>query len=223
MDVGAAVDLLGSGLLRGHVGDLALELSRPRHREPRRRPCDPEVGDSRDAVDADQDVVRRHVAMNDLQRPPVVVGPLVRRVQAGEGVEDDAHGDPRRDRLLLLRGAVEQVSGRVALDVLHHEVVAGSRGANFQDRDDVRVVDPRGQTRLVEEHLDELAVPRQVLVQPLDGVKPLKTARAPEPGEKDRPHPPACELRDELEPIELRSNHFRHDDEAPRLGADPLK
>ena len=121
------------------------------------------------------------------------------------------------DLLLLLRGAVEEVPGRVALHVLHDEVVPGVGRPDLEDGDDVRVVDARGEAGLVEEHLDELGVPRQVLVEPLDGVKPLKAPRAAEAREKNRPHPPARELRDQLEPIELRSNHLRHDDEAPDL------
>ena len=112
------------------------------------------------------------------------------------------------------------MAGGVALDVLHDEVVAGVGRSDLEDGDDVGVVDPRGEASLVEEHLDELGVPREVLVQALDGVEALETPRPAQAREKNRPHPPAGELRDQLEPIELRSNHLRHDDEAPRLGGD---
>ena len=219
--VRAAVDFLGPSLLGRHVRDLALELARPGHREARGGPGDAEIRDAGDAVDADQDVVRRHVAVHDLERPPLVVGPFVSGVEPGERVEHDAHGHAGRDGLLLLRGAVEEVPGRVPLDVLHDEVVASVGRADLEDGDDVGVMDPRRQARFVEEHLDELGVPRQVLVQPLDRVEPLEAPRPAEAREKDRPHSPARELSDQLEPIELRSNHLRHDDEAPRLGGDP--
>ena len=121
--------------------------------------------------------------------------------------------------LPVLRRRVEEVPGRVALDVLHHEVVAGVGRADLEDGDDVRVVDAGREARLVEEHLDELGVPRQVLVQPLDGVRAAGIRRRHARRARNTvAHPPARELRDQLEPIELRSNHLRHDGGAPKLG-----
>ena len=55
----------------------------------------------------------------------------------------------------------DEARERVALDVLHHEVVAGLALADLEDGDDVRVVDARGEARLVEEHLDELLLVRR--------------------------------------------------------------
>ncbi len=66
----------------------------------------------------------------------------------------------------------------------------------------VRVVNPRRQTRLVQEHRDEIVVLRQVVVQALDGVKTLKPARPAEASQIHRPHAADRELGDELEAIE---------------------
>ena len=113
---------------------------------------------------------------------------------------------------------MEEVARRVPLDVFHDEVIPGLGRANLEDGHDVRMVNPGREPRLIEEHLDELGVPRQVLVEPLDRVEPLKAPRAAKAREKDRPHPPARELCDELESIQLRFNHLGHGERAPKLG-----
>ena len=51
---------------------------------------DAEVGDARGPVDADEDVLGRDVAVDDVERLAVVVAELVRRVEARERIETDA-------------------------------------------------------------------------------------------------------------------------------------
>ena len=65
------------------------------------------------------------------------------------------------------------------------------------------MVDARGEARLLQEHLDELGLARQVRVQALDGDEALEAADAREPREEHRGHPAGRELGHELEPIEL--------------------
>ncbi len=90
----------------------------------------------------------------------------------------------------------------VALHVLHDDVVALLARADLEDGDDVRVVDPRGEARLLEEHLDELGLAREVGVKALDRDEALKAADAGEAPEVHGGHPAGRELGDELEAVE---------------------
>ena len=93
--VGTAIHLgLCAELLRAHVGELALRLTGRGRVLLAARLGDPEVGDLHGAVDGEQDVLRGHVAMHDLERRSVVVGRVVRGVEAGASI----HDDPRRQR-----------------------------------------------------------------------------------------------------------------------------
>ena len=94
-DVGPRVDRLAAHVLGRHVPELPLE--RPLGRRLRARLGalrEPEVGDARDAVDADEDVLRRHVAMHESEPLSRVVGELVERLEPGARVEHDAERDP---------------------------------------------------------------------------------------------------------------------------------
>jgi len=62
-----------------------------------------EVQNVRRAVDAHQDVLRRNVAMHDLERYAVIGGGVVRGVQAEQSLNHDRAGN--RDRDLALRRA----------------------------------------------------------------------------------------------------------------------
>src|SRR5262245_27676072 len=71
----------------------ALEPSFARRLDASRGLRHAEIDDPRDAVDPDQDVVRRDVAVDDVQRTAVIVPGLVRGVQAVECTRDDAERD----------------------------------------------------------------------------------------------------------------------------------
>jgi hypothetical protein len=64
------------------------------------------------------------------------------------------------------------------------------------------VVDARGQARLLEEHLDELGLAREVRVEPLDGDEALEAADAGEAREKHGRHAAGRQLGHQLEAIE---------------------
>ena len=93
-NVGAPIELLPAQLLGRHVRHLALELARVRRREPPGGLGDAEVDDLRVALVRDEQVVRRHVAVDEPEQLPVLAAELVRRVQAFGRVGDDARGDP---------------------------------------------------------------------------------------------------------------------------------
>ena len=67
-DVAAAIDRRAAALLGRHVADLALERAGQRLHFARRRLGDAEVDDLDRAVEADDDVLRRDVAVHDLER-----------------------------------------------------------------------------------------------------------------------------------------------------------
>ncbi len=201
-DVGPPIDHPAARLLRRHVGELALELTRARRREPRRRARDAEVRDARGAVDADEDVLRRHVAVNQVEVAIVVVFELVSRVKSGERVQHDAVGDGNGNALAARCGAREKARQRVPLDVFHHEVVAAVGRAHFEDGHDVRMMDRCGQARLVEEHLDELLFAGQVRVQSFDRDETLEAADAEDTSQKHSGHATGREFGDQLVAIE---------------------
>jgi hypothetical protein len=83
-------------------------------------------------------------------------------------------------------------------DELHHQVVATVLLAQAEGLDDVRVVELRAQAGLVEEHLHELAVLREVVVQALHDDVLLEPGRAVDPGEVDLRRAAEREQRDQL-------------------------
>ena len=92
-------------VLRRHVRELALEAAaRSSSLFLLENLRDAEVRDARDAVDADEDVLRRDVAVHEADVTAALVDQLVRGVQAGERVERDAHRDARRQLAAALRG-----------------------------------------------------------------------------------------------------------------------
>lgn len=110
--------------------------------------------------------MRRHVAVDDLERRPVRALLLVRRVQAQQGVVEHAQDDADVELLVpppqLPEGDVE----RGPLDVLHDQE---KRLLLDIDRpDDVGVADLSRQPCLIQEHRDELGLARDVRVHDLD-------------------------------------------------------
>ena len=92
-DVGAPIDLAALELLGRHVGQLAFELSLARHLRPSHRLRHAEVDEVREAVGADEDVVRRHVAVHQAERLALLVARLVRGVEPVQHVHHDRRGN----------------------------------------------------------------------------------------------------------------------------------
>jgi hypothetical protein len=82
------------------------------------------------------------------------------------------------DALASLLHAAHDLAERLAVEVLHGDPVGVVVLAEIEDLRDVRVVDARGDARLVEEHVDELIVLDEVRVDALDR-DPLLEAAGP--------------------------------------------
>ena len=193
------IDRLAADVLGRHVPGLALErLARRAGVRGVDALRDAEVGDARDAVDADQHVLRRHVAVHEADRLAALVDRLVRGVQAGARVEDDADGDAGRQPLARARPGPHQLAERRALDVVHHELHGVAHGLDVAHVDDVRVVDARGEPRLAQERVAEAVVLEQVRVRPLDGDELPEAERPLQRAEEHRRHPARGDLEDGL-------------------------
>ena len=101
--IDAAIERLAPDLLGREVLELSFYRPvRPGLREATGGERDAEVGHARHAVAADEQVVRRHVAVHEAERSPVFVEQLVHLVEPGQGVVEDAHRDADRHRPALL-------------------------------------------------------------------------------------------------------------------------
>ena len=193
-DVDAAIQRSVSNLLRRHVRDGAHEHAGPCLREGVHRSRDPEVGDANDPVVADHDVLRRDVAVDDAPRLAVGVDELVRRVQALRRRRDDVRREARGELAAVVPGRAEQQRERLAAHVVHREEVPTVVDVDLVDRHDVRVVDGRGDARLVEEHLDERRLTTKVRVDDLQREQSLEAAEPAGAPEVERGHRPLSEL-----------------------------
>ena len=130
---------------------------------------DAEVEHARDAVDADEDVLRRDVAVDDAERLAVLVSsPRARRAGRGARRHDRARRSCSGMRAPARRAARSRRESDSPCDVLHDEEELALGRDDVERRHDVRVADARGEPRLVEEHRDELGILRELRVQPLD-------------------------------------------------------
>jgi hypothetical protein len=145
----------------------------------RRRLGDAEVDDLDLAFVRDEDVLRRAVAVDDLEGAAQRVALLVRVVETLEDLGDDEARHRHRDLLLQLARAVLELEQILAPDVLHRDEVSALGAAELEDLADVRMRELPDDLRLVDEHLDELAVlahrredplDRDDLLEPLDAV-----------------------------------------------------
>ena len=182
------VQLLKSQVLGRHVPDVALEHADARLLDVVARLGDAEVGDAHQAVEADEQILGRDVAMHDAQRRALRRDQLMRGVQPARRLRQ--HGDAecdRQQRLARLH-ARQHLGQRRSVDVVHQQEWAVGVLAHLERRGDVRVADQAGQTRLVEEHGAKRRVGPQVRVQPFSREKPRKTALLAR-DELDVPHP----------------------------------
>ena len=146
-------------LLRREVAELALDGALLGVLEAIGRLRDAEVGDAHGAVDADENVLRGHVAVDDLERDAVCRLRLVSGVEAREHVACDRRHDVERELRVRARRSAEDLREVDALDPLHHD---GGRARGALDHadhaDDVGVADRVGQADLVLERRDAARV-----------------------------------------------------------------
>ena len=182
------VQLLKSQVLGRHVADVALEHADARLLDVVARLGDAEVGDAHQAVETDEQIFRRDVAMHDAQRRALRRDQLVRGVQAARRLRQHRHAERDRQQLLARLDARQHLGQRRAVDVVHQQERAVGVLADLERRGNVGVADQAGQTRLVEEHGTKRRVAAQVRMQPFSREKPRKTALLAR-DELDVPHP----------------------------------
>ena len=97
---------------------------------------------------------------------------------------------------LLLRAAPQEIVEVEPLDVLHRDEEPVALAAEVEHLDDVRVVEARRELRLVDEHLRELRVRRELGEDLLHDAEPRRAELGVRAGEVDLGHPA---LADEIE------------------------
>ena len=197
-DIASPIELLAVRLLGRHVRELSFQLTGPRLRDARIRPRDAEVREPGETVDADEDVVRGDVAMNEALFATVLVDELVRGMKTCERIEDNPDRHAGRDLPLLLDRRRNELGGRRPLDVIHDEEIASLVFVDFQDGDDVRVADACSEARLVEEHVDERRLVGEVRMELLDRVETFEASGTSETSEVDGAHSTARDPREDL-------------------------
>jgi hypothetical protein len=137
--------------------------------------CDAEVRYAQKAVVADDQVVRRNVAVHDAEQVIVIAAQLVRGMQPVARGDDQMHCELDRKRALLCAQLPEQQAQGLAADLVHRDEVAAFVFADLVHLHDVRVMNARGDARFVEEHRHERFLTAEVFVDQLDRDQPLES------------------------------------------------
>ena len=93
---------------------------------------------------------------------------LVGRVKSLEDSRRDRDRDPRLDPLAPLMHHGEELRQRLPVNVLHVEEDLALRLDDVERLYDMGVLNPGREAGLVEEHFDELGIPRDMRMEPLD-------------------------------------------------------
>ena len=163
-------------LLGRKVAELTLELSFAGRVEFPERLRHTEVEHACDAVDADENVLRGHVTVNEAQRFAEVARRLMRGVQAMKRLNEYPSGDVDRNERSELERASQQRSERLPLHVLHHQEQLVAVCHDIVCRYHVGMSDASGESRLIEKHGDELRIERELRMQSLDRDRTRETA-----------------------------------------------
>ncbi len=180
VDVGARIDVVSVARLLG------AHIRRRAHRHPRpgqlgvspERARDAEVGHEGAAVFSEQQILGLDVPMDH----PVLVGVLERACRLARDLQGIF------DRQLVL--APQPVAERLALDKRHGEPQPSRRLTGIQDREDMRMLEPRGELDLALKAL-RAQTGGEVRMEHLEGHGALVLDVL---GEVDRRHAPAPEL-----------------------------
>ena len=127
--------------------------------------------------------------MDDVQGLAVVL-PRVGVVQALGQLHHHPHALLGQKGLARLQRVLDDVLQVVALDVFHRDVVAAVLRIEIVNLNDIRVLQLRGDGRLVDEHLDEVLILREVRQDPLDHDGLLEALGAGRLRTEDLRHPP---------------------------------
>ncbi len=173
-DVAALVDGQAAHLLRRHVAELPLQDAGLRGRGLARRLGNAEVDELDLPVVPDEHVLRRDVAMDEVQLAPLRVALVVGVVQPLADLHHHPAGHRHRQRVAAAAHAVEDRAQVAAVHVLQRDEEASLDLTEVEDLRDVRVLKLHGDLRLVDEHRDELFVLGDVRQDALDGQQALE-------------------------------------------------
>ncbi|MFO0712315.1 MAG: hypothetical protein U0353_20865 [Sandaracinus sp.] len=179
-DVAAVIHRIAPRLLGAHVVVLALDHAGFGLRRAGRRLRDAEVHDLHLARGADEHVLRRDVAVDDVERlPGVRVALAMGVVEAVAHLGDHEGRDVDGDRLLELRAATHDAVGVRALDELHRDVVGVLDLPEIEGLRDVHVREEHRDLGLLHEHLREVLVLGEARVDHLERDELLEARHAP--------------------------------------------
>jgi hypothetical protein len=192
-DVGPLVERRARGLLGRHVRDLALDDARRSLLALALRLGDAEVAQLDLALLADEDVVGAEVAVNDAQGLPAPrLGVRIGQRAAHDGDDVQREGG-REDHARSVR-ALEDLLQVPPVDQLHHQEVAFARDAQVEHLHDVAVLEAHRDVPLVQQHVAELRVGRELREDALEDDVLLETLGAVLRREEDLGHASVGEL-----------------------------
>ncbi len=190
VDVRTTVDLaVGPELFGRHVAQAPLELVVACVLQPPRCLGDAEVQDLRHPIDAHLDVLGRHVPVNEVDVLAAVVASLVRGMEPVQDAGHDGEQHVLWNSLLGLACSDDQLRQRFAVHVLHDQQQLAFERHDVEHGHHVGVTDACRETRLVDEHGDELGVPREVRVKPLDRDRTRESGQPEQSSEMHVRHP----------------------------------
>jgi hypothetical protein len=147
---------------------------------------------------SDHDVLKTDIAMNDPQRPPILVRLGVRVSQPARDAARDEHRQFDRQHAVLFRQPVRELLEIHPADELHGDEVDAARLAQMIGLDDVRVDQVRDQFRLANEVVDEDLLVGEALANDFDGDALDEFTRAALLGFVNDPHSAFAQLANDL-------------------------
>ena len=187
-DVAPAVGRETTDLFGAHVAELALENSRLGLLRPVRRLGDTKVDDLHLAVVGDEDVLRRHIPVDNVELHPPRIPFAVRVVEPLGNLRRQVHRLGGGHDLLAAPVAFKQGPDIPPRHVLHGNEERALVLPELVDVHDVRVVQLNADSRLIDEHGDELFVLRHRGENPLDGEDPFEPLHTKGLGNEDLGH-----------------------------------
>ncbi len=160
--------------------------------------CDAEVHQLHFAVEADQDVARTHVPVDQAQGTALPVLGGVGRVQAPQHVPHHPQGDPQGKPAVVVAGPLQGLMEAPALHVLHGDVRPPVHHRQIEDLDDVRVVQAGHQPGLSEKQATQGRVGFVVRQEGLEHDPPSKPAKPFQIGQKQFAHPALMQRPDDF-------------------------
>ncbi len=222
VDVRAVVDARRPGrLLRAHVADLALEHPDAGLGALDRALRDPEVDDLHRSVEADDEVVRGDVAMDETDVLAVFV---LEGVGVGEARADllrHVRGDLGRDAPPAAADEARDAAHVEAAEHLHGDVIGATFTAVLEAPNDVLVLEAGDELGLVDEHVDEVTAGGDLGEHPLDGDDPGEPGAPQRPGGVDLRHPAGGETLNEEKASKGGGGFFVFDAGAREHGGGP--